>query len=167
MIHFLKMISAITGRWFPYLVLGAFLLGTAIKHFNADAKQKQCFLSYDASQTLFVDCRIGAKPPEYTRVCRMVDGERDGSLYNAEIVTRDADGDILTSRQWNFSEVLAPGESILCSISQTRKQAKEDARLAKEAEEKAKKDKRKSDWDALCASPKAGLEALLCEERGY
>lgn len=146
-----------------YIIVGVigFIIGSSLAH------AKDCHLSYDQSQTLFVDCRIGAKPPEYKRVCRMVDGERDGSLYNAEIVSRDVNGDIVSSRQWAFSEVLAPGEEILCSISQTRKQAKEDARLAREAAEKAKRDKRKSDWDALCASPKAGLEALLCEERGY
>ena len=101
--------------------------------FTFTAQAKDCFLSYDQSQTLFVDCRVGPLPPEYTRVCPIVDGERDGSLYNAEIVTRDVDGNILTSRQWTFSDVLGPGEDILCSISASRKQAKADAQAAREA----------------------------------
>lgn len=135
--------------------------------FVSNAEARDCNLAHDQTNKLFVDCRLGPMPKTYTKICPMVDKERDAEVYNAEIVTRDRDGSITSRKQWNIGDELAKGESIHCSISATRKQDKVDAKAAKAAAEKAKNDKKRSDWETLCASAKKGIETLLCEERGY
>jgi hypothetical protein len=122
-------------------------------------------------------CQIKTSQVPKNVICERPDAEfdGDGSIYEINIV-EVPDGffgnllDLIglgTSRPWGPGEVIADNEKIVCTIDTDKKQAKIDAKAAFEAAEKAKKDKRKSDWDALCAAPKAGLEAILCEERGY
>lgn len=153
-----------------YLLLFVILFGCI----EAMAK-KQCFLSYDQSQTLFVDCRIGPKPPEYTRVCRMVDGERDGSLYDVKIIkgqnlglidrARDFLGlEVESMRDWAPGETLNPDERILCRVDQNKKQAKIDLREAKEAARKTKEKNDRDAWTVACA--KKEIHSLICKERG-
>lgn len=140
-----------------------------------EARAKDCHLSYDQNQTLFVDCRIGPKPPEYTRVCRMVDGERDGSLYDVKIIkgqnlglidrARDFLGlEVESMRDWAPGETLERDETILCRVDQNKKQAKIDLREAKEAARKTKEKNDRAAWKAACENNE--IHPLICKDKG-
>jgi hypothetical protein len=141
--------------------------------FTLNAHAQDCYLSIDENGTQFVDCRIGAVPPNYKRICPMVDSVKDGSVYKVEVHK-----DELTTlekalefvgiqsekvKDWT-GEALAEGEFIVCSIDAEKVALKEAARAAKEAEEKTKRDKVKSDWGAVCGNPKVGFETVVCED---
>ena len=55
----------------------------------------------------------------------------------------------------------------VCTFDPALKQIRLDAKKAKDGADKVKADKKKSDLDAICASPKAGWDTIHCEERGY
>jgi len=63
-------------------------------------------------------------------------------------------------RPWTNSEIVAANEKIVCQLNTVKKQSRIDA-------DKVKKDAKKDAWDNLCASPKAGIETLVCQEHGY
>lgn len=123
-------------------------------------------------------CQIKTNQAPGNALCQRPDSEfdGDGSVYDVRIV-KIPDGfigsflDLIglgNDRPWARGEIVADNERIVCTIDQDKVDAKEDARLAKEAEEKAKKDKKNSDWTTACGGAKVGsVEALICEERGY
>lgn len=131
--------------------------------FTSNIFAQECYLSIDENGTQFIDCRIGAVPPNYKRICPAVGGEKDASVYKVEIA--DKDGVVL--KPWTKDVVLEAGEQVVCAIDSGKVTAKAVSIKAKEDTEKAKKDKDKSDWEAACANPKVGIETLICKERGY
>jgi len=131
--------------------------------FSVSAQAKVCYLSYDKTDTQFVDCRIGPSP--YKRICIGIEGERVASDYKVQILEPGIIFD--TFRDWNKDAVMIPGESIVCSIDSDKKDERLEVEQAKKDAEKVKKDAKKDAWAAVCDSPKAGLETLICQERGY
>lgn len=153
-------------------------LALVVLIFASIAQAKDCWLSYDENETYFVDCRIGPVPPNYKRICRMVDENRVASDYKIEIQKRELglidkakeliglDADL--KREWSKDARLDPDEEIICTIDEVKKQERLNAIEAARQAEEAKKAKKDSDWATACSSVKAGsVEALVCLERGY
>lgn len=140
-----------------------YLLLFVISFAYIETQARECYLSQDQSGTQFVDCRIGAVPPNYKRICPAVNGEKDASLYKVEIA--DKDGAVL--RSWDKDEVLEAAEQVVCTVDPIKVTLKQAQIKAKEDAEKAKKDKETSDWGKACADTKDLVAALICKERGY
>lgn len=141
-----------------------------------EAMAKDCWLSYDQNEMMFVDCRVGPLPKEYKRVCRMIEGSKHPTDYKVQILKGEKLGlldkakefvgmQIDSVRDWSPGTTLEPGESILCRIDESAKQARLDLEEIKQkAKEKQIKDKQDA-WKAACDAEE--IHPLICKDKGF
>lgn len=135
--------------------------------FSISAQANVQYLSYDSTGLMFVDSRTEGSKTPYTRVCPGIEGERVASDYKVEILEPGTLPLTDTRRDWTQGDTLANGESVVCSIDDTKKATRIADEQKKIDDEKAIKDKKDLDWKALCLAEKGTLWALRCLERGF
>jgi hypothetical protein len=119
-------------------------------------------------------CNIGTNQVPKDMLCQVPDDSDD---YDIEIKKRElglldkakeAVGlKASLTRAWTPGDSVEVDEEIECVLNLTKKGQRLDAIAQKEVQEKAKKDKQKSDWEAACSKAKGEVELLICKERGF
>lgn len=128
--------------------------------FNASAA---CYYMPDLNDASVykIECRSKASG---TEVCTV---PGDWNVKDVKVEIREPGMLFDSFRDWSKGDVLAADESIVCSIDTDKKDERIAVEEAKVKAEKDKADAKKANWDTFCVSPKAGLETLICQDKGY